>query len=100
MKEQGYSHDLQQRYKKSNWLKSVGTGAFIRSNDKVSMAEKQMLHSFRRSAKPTEAGDTKIAQVSAFFSTFPEPIQLSAIQRMFQGELIWNLYGKIFCDTG
>ncbi len=32
---QGYSHHLQQRYKKSNWLKSVGTGAFIRSNDKV-----------------------------------------------------------------
>ena len=35
MTRQGYSHDLQQRYKKSNWLKSVGTGAFIRSNDKV-----------------------------------------------------------------
>lgn len=32
---QGYSHDLQQRYKKSDWLKSVGTGAFIRNNDKV-----------------------------------------------------------------
>jgi hypothetical protein len=32
---QGYSHDLQQRYKKSNWLNSVGTGAFIRNNDKV-----------------------------------------------------------------
>lgn len=35
MVEKGYSHDLQQRYKKSSWLKSVGTGAFIRSNDKV-----------------------------------------------------------------
>jgi hypothetical protein len=35
MVESGYSHDLQQRYKKSNWLKSVGTGAFIRNNDKV-----------------------------------------------------------------
>lgn len=35
MVERGYSHDLQQRYKKSNWLKSVGTGAFIRNNDKV-----------------------------------------------------------------
>ncbi len=32
---QGYSHDLVQRYKKSNWLKPIGTGAFIRSNDKV-----------------------------------------------------------------
>jgi hypothetical protein len=32
---QGYSHDLQQRYKKSNWLRSVGSGAFIRNNDKV-----------------------------------------------------------------
>lgn len=31
----GYSHDLQRRYKKSNWLKSIGTGAFIRTNDKV-----------------------------------------------------------------
>jgi len=35
MTTQGYSHDLQQRYKKSSWLKSVGTGALIRSNDKV-----------------------------------------------------------------
>lgn len=32
---QGYSHDLQQRYKKSNWLKSIGMGAYIRSNDRV-----------------------------------------------------------------
>lgn len=32
---QGYSHDLQQRYKKSNWLKSIGVGALIRTNDKV-----------------------------------------------------------------
>jgi transcriptional regulator with AbiEi antitoxin domain of type IV toxin-antitoxin system len=32
---EGYSHDLQQRYKKSNWLRSVGTGAFIRSSDRV-----------------------------------------------------------------
>lgn len=31
----GYSHDLQQRYKKSRWLKSIGTGAFVRTNDKV-----------------------------------------------------------------
>lgn len=35
MVQKGYSHDLQQRYKKSNWLKSIGTGAFIRNNDKV-----------------------------------------------------------------
>lgn len=35
MVENGYSHDLQQRYKKSNWLKSIGTGAFIRINDTV-----------------------------------------------------------------
>lgn len=35
MVKQGYSHDLQHRYKKSNWLKTIGTGAFIRINDKV-----------------------------------------------------------------
>lgn len=33
--EQGYSLDLQKRYKKSNWLESIGTGAVIRSGDKV-----------------------------------------------------------------
>ncbi len=32
---QGYSLDLQQRYKKSNWLQSIGTGAMIRSGEKV-----------------------------------------------------------------
>lgn len=35
MVKKGYSHDLQQRYKKSNWLKPVGIGAFVRNNDKV-----------------------------------------------------------------
>jgi hypothetical protein len=33
--EQGYSYDLQQRYKKSNWLRSIGTGAMIRPNDQL-----------------------------------------------------------------
>lgn len=33
--EQGYSLDLQKRYKKSNWLSSIGTGAVIRHSDKV-----------------------------------------------------------------
>ncbi|MCA6392823.1 MAG: type IV toxin-antitoxin system AbiEi family antitoxin [Chitinophagaceae bacterium] len=34
--EQGYSYDLQQRYKKSNWLHSIGVGALVRANEKVS----------------------------------------------------------------
>lgn len=33
---QGYSYDLQKRYKESNWLKSIGIGALIRTNDHVS----------------------------------------------------------------
>lgn len=33
--DQGYSYDLQQRYKKSNWLQSIGVGAVMRTNDKV-----------------------------------------------------------------
>lgn len=33
---QGYSLDLQKRYRNSNWLTSIGTGAMIRSADKVS----------------------------------------------------------------
>lgn len=33
--EQGYSYDLQQRYKKGNWLHSIGIGALIRANDQV-----------------------------------------------------------------
>ena len=33
--EQGYSHDLQKRYKKSGWFESIGTGALIRSGEQV-----------------------------------------------------------------
>ncbi|WP_299374316.1 type IV toxin-antitoxin system AbiEi family antitoxin [uncultured Kiloniella sp.] len=33
--QQGYSLDLQKRYKKSQWLKSIGTGAVIRYGDDV-----------------------------------------------------------------
>jgi hypothetical protein len=33
---EGYSHDLQQRYKKSKWLQPIGTGAFIRTGEQVS----------------------------------------------------------------
>lgn len=32
---QGYSLDLQKRYRKSDWLTSIGTGAMIRSGDDV-----------------------------------------------------------------
>jgi len=33
--EEGYSYDLQRRYKKSRWLEPIGTGAVIRDNDRV-----------------------------------------------------------------
>lgn len=33
--DQGYSLDLQKRYKKSKWFESIGTGALIRYGDKV-----------------------------------------------------------------
>lgn len=32
---QGYSSELQKRYRKSEWLESIGTGAMIRAGDKV-----------------------------------------------------------------
>lgn len=32
---QGYSHDLQKRYKKSQWLQSIGSGAIIRTGNRV-----------------------------------------------------------------
>ena len=35
LNEQGYSLDLQKRYRKSGWLKSIGHGAMIRTGDKV-----------------------------------------------------------------
>jgi len=33
--EHGYSHDLLRRYKSSNWLTSIGSGAMIRTGEKV-----------------------------------------------------------------
>ncbi|HQR94735.1 MAG TPA: type IV toxin-antitoxin system AbiEi family antitoxin [Sediminibacterium sp.] len=33
--EQGYSLDLQKRYRHSNWLKSIGNGAMVRTKDQV-----------------------------------------------------------------
>ncbi len=35
LKEQGYSLDLQKRYKKSQWFESAGTGALVRHGDEV-----------------------------------------------------------------
>ena len=35
LSEQGYSLDLQKRYKKSQWFDSIGTGALIRHGDQV-----------------------------------------------------------------
>lgn len=35
--EQGYSLDLQKRYRKSNWFTAIGTGAMIRTDDQVSL---------------------------------------------------------------
>jgi hypothetical protein len=33
--QQGYSNELQKHYRKSNWLKSIGTGAMIRAGDQI-----------------------------------------------------------------
>jgi hypothetical protein len=35
LNQNGFSHDLQQRYRKSNWLESVGVGAFKRPGETV-----------------------------------------------------------------
>lgn len=35
LSKKGYSPDLQKRYRKSNWLLSIGTGAMIRTGDEV-----------------------------------------------------------------
>jgi hypothetical protein len=35
LNQQGYSTELQKHYRKSNWLKSIGTGAMIRAGDEV-----------------------------------------------------------------
>jgi len=35
LNKQGYSLDLQKRYRKSHWLESIGTGAMIRAGDQV-----------------------------------------------------------------
>lgn len=35
--EQGYSLDLQKRYRKSKWLESIGSGAMIRTGDKIDL---------------------------------------------------------------
>lgn len=36
LESKGFSYDLQQRYKKSGWLESVGVGAFKRPNETIS----------------------------------------------------------------
>lgn len=38
LKDQGYSYELQQRYRKSEWLTSIGGGAMIRTGEKLSLA--------------------------------------------------------------
>lgn len=35
LSQNGYSSDLQKRYRKSNWLQSIGTGAMVRTGDEV-----------------------------------------------------------------
>ena len=35
LESKGFSYDLQQRYKKSGWLQSVGVGAFKRPNEAI-----------------------------------------------------------------
>jgi len=35
---EGYPHELQQRYRKSGWLKSIGKGAMIRTGDELMLS--------------------------------------------------------------
>ena len=36
LRKNGYSLDLQRRYRKSNWFKSIGRGAMVRAGEEIS----------------------------------------------------------------
>jgi len=55
LEEKGISNDLQQYYKKSGWLTSIGTGAFKRPNENIDW--KGCLHALQEDLKlPVHAG--------------------------------------------
>ncbi|MDR0892361.1 MAG: AbiEi antitoxin N-terminal domain-containing protein, partial [Mediterranea sp.] len=38
LRSEGYSYELQQRYRNSGWLKSIGTGAMLRGSDELTLS--------------------------------------------------------------
>lgn len=74
----GFSHDLQQRYRKSGWLQSIGVGAFKRPNEAVSW--QGALYSVQKQAQlPIYiGGPTALSMLgfSHYIRTDAEPIYL------------------------
>lgn len=61
----GYSYDLQQRYRKSGWIVSVGVGAFRRPNEIVSW--QGALYSVQKQAQlPVHIGGTTALSLMGF----------------------------------
>ena len=74
----GFSYDLQQRYRKSGWLQSIGVGAFKRPNDTISW--QGALYSIQKQAKlPIYVGGPTALFMLGFFHyirTEAEPVYL------------------------
>ena len=77
LKQQGISKPLQERYRKSGWLESIGRGALKRADDKINW--QGGLYALQNRAKlPVHAGGlTSVSiQGSGHFIRFKEKIQL------------------------
>ena len=73
----GFSHDLQQRYRRSGWLQSVGVGAFKRPNENFTW--QGAIYSFQKQGKSISyrsLSSLSLLGFSHYIRTEPESVYL------------------------
>jgi hypothetical protein len=102
---EGYPYELQQRYRKSGWLKSIGKGAMIRTGDELSLAGAITALQTQANASVHVGGRSALEQlgVAHYLQVNSSELTLFAEGRFFWPLWFknnkWDLEAKLYCTS-
>ena len=101
----GYSHSLQHRYLKSNWLEKISNGAFKRKNDELSVfgaiyalqhQNSKNIHLGGKSALSLLGFAHNIEMINTSLSFFAQPGY--KLPKWFKNNMEWKAH-QLFCSS-
>ncbi|MDD2799463.1 MAG: type IV toxin-antitoxin system AbiEi family antitoxin [Bacteroidales bacterium] len=102
---EGYSYELQQRYRKSGWLKSIGKGAMVRNGDELLLSGAIAALQTQAKVSIHIGGRSALGQlgVAHYLQVNPKELTLFADgqfnQPLWFSKNTWDFEPKLYCTT-